>query len=102
LNGEYKTNEYSHDSLGVVEGYRDILKTTNDLAIAKLLYGRLRGEKLKIHYDCYCDSGMSLKKCSSGKHNWSYRDFRKIHKSVLGEDLKSHFMPHLKKEGLLK
>lgn len=101
INGRYKTMEHSHDSLGVIEGYRDILRTTNDLAIGKLIYGWLKGEKLKIRHMCYCESGISLKKCTDGRHNWSYRDFRKINKYVLEEDLKSHFMPYLKKAGLL-
>jgi hypothetical protein len=102
LNKKYKTSEHSHDSLGVIEGYRDILQTKNDLAIAQIIHGRLNRKKLKIHHNCYCGTSLTLKKCSNGKHNWCYREFRKIEKTVLEEDLEIHFMPHLKKEGLLK
>lgn len=96
LNGQYKTSEHSHNSLGVIEAYRDILNTKNDFAIAKLIYGRLKGEKLRIHQPCYCGSGLSLKKCSGGQHDKNYRQFRKIDKSILNEDLGVHFTPHLK------
>ena len=96
LNGKYKTDEYSHNGLGVIEGYRDILKTTNDMAIAYLIYHRVNGKKLKIHAPCYCGSKQALKKCCNGKHDKAYRLFRLIEKDVLAEDFLNFFKPYLR------
>lgn len=101
INGKYKSEEYSHGSEGVVEGYRDILQIDNDLKIAQLLARRIEGEKLKIQHQCYCGSGKSLKKCTSGLHDRCYRNFRIIDKNVLNSDLGSYLFPNLKIKGLI-
>ena len=87
LKGKYKTEEYSHDSMGIIEGYRDILQTNNDLNIARLMLQRIERDKLRIHNQCYCGSGQSLKKCNGGKHYYAYKDFRKIDIDLLKNDL---------------
>jgi hypothetical protein len=87
INGNYKTNEYSHNKLGIIEGYRDILQTNNDYNIAKVILHRIEGEKIKIHDICYCGSGQIIKKCNNGKHYNCYKDLRKIDIDVLQNDL---------------
>jgi len=99
---KYKTDEYSHDSSGVIEGYRDILQIDDDLKIAQIIVRRIEGEKLKIHYPCYCGSRLTMKKCFSGKHDLAYRNFKKIEKEVLYSDLENHFSPYLKAQGIIK
>lgn len=87
INGRYKTNEYAHDKTGVIEGYRDILQTNNDYLIARLIAGRMEGVKMRLHNKCYCGSGVSMKKCNNYLHYKCYKDFRKIDKNVLMNDL---------------
>ncbi len=98
---EIKTDEHSLNRMRVIEGYRDILMSKNDLQIAKLLYNRNNGVKLAIHDSCYCGSGIPMKKCSSGTHDKCYREFKKIDKIVLTEDLSISFIPYLKEKGLI-
>ncbi len=95
INKKYKTDEHSHGVLGIVEGYRDILKMNKDYLIAKLMYNRINGEKLKIHNNCYCGSGITLKKCTSGLHDKHYRLFKKIDKPLLEYDLYNYLAKHL-------
>jgi len=102
LNKKYKTDEYSHNGFGVIEGYRDILQTSNDLLIAQLMAKRIDGQKLKIQHLCYCGSGAKMKKCSSGKHDKCYREFKFISKVLLTHDLGKFFIPHLKLKGFIK
>ncbi|WP_075603785.1 hypothetical protein [Saccharicrinis aurantiacus] len=97
INGKYKTDEYAHDKSGVIEGYRDILQSNNDYLIAKLMAGRIEGTKLRLHNRCYCGSGLSLKKCNNSQHYKCYKDFRKIDKDVLMNDI-SIFMDFMKKQ----
>lgn len=99
---KYKTDEYSHDSSGVIEGYRDILQIDDDLKIAQIMVRRIEGEKLKIHHYCYCGSRAHMKKCTSGNHDKAYREFKKIEKEILYSDLQSHFSPYLKAKGIIK
>lgn len=101
INNEYKTDEYSHNSEGVIEGYRDILQINNDLKIAQVIARRIDGEKLRIQQQCYCGSGKSLKKCAYGLHDKCYRNLKKVEKEVLYIDLENHFLPHLKLNGFL-
>ncbi|WP_461632416.1 hypothetical protein [Labilibaculum euxinus] len=94
LNGKYRTAEYAHNSFGIVEGYRDILEINNDRLILRLILDRIKKTKLRIHDLCYCGSGISLKKCNSGKHCICYKNFRMIDKIILINDL-NHFAKHL-------
>ncbi len=87
INGKYKTDEYAHDKSGVIEGYKDILQTNNDYLIARLMAGRIEGVKMRLHDKCYCGSGISMKKCNNNLHYKCYKDFRKIDKDVLMNDL---------------
>lgn len=86
LNGRYKTDEYSHNQMGVIEGYRDILQLPNDYSILELISQRIKGNKLGMHSQCYCGSQLSLKKCKGGDHYKCYKDFRKIDKALLTKD----------------
>lgn len=87
LNGKYKTEEYSHFALGVVESYRDILQTSNDRMIAQLIAYQAQGNrKLRFHDACYCGSRSSFKHCSHGEHYKCYKDFRKIDNATLVND----------------
>lgn len=97
INGKYKTDEYAHDKIGVIEGYRDILQTNNDYLIARLIAGRIEGAKIRLHDKCYCGSGVSMKKCNNYMHYKCYKDFRKIDKDVLENDI-SIFMDFIKKQ----
>lgn len=87
INGHYNGEEYSHNKMGIIESYRDILQTNNDLHIAKLIYNRINHKKLKIHDPCYCGSGHSIKKCNHARHYTCYKNFRKIDLDVLQNDL---------------
>jgi len=95
INGRYKTDEYAHDKIGILEGYRDILQINNDYLIAKLIAGRIKGIKLRIQDLCYCESGLTMKKCNNSKHYRCYKDFRKINTEVLLNDI-TIFMELLK------
>lgn len=101
IKGKYKTDEYAHGMMGVVEGYRDILQLSDDMLVANLIYQKINGEKLRISDRCYCNSGASLKKCKGGLHDRCYRDFRKIEKGLLEYDFREHFFPFLKGTGQL-
>lgn len=96
INGRYKTDEYSHDKRGVIEGYRDILQTNSDYLIARIMAGRIEGTKLRLHDLCYCGSGLSMKKCNNYTHYKCYKDFRKVDIDVLRNDI-SIFMELMKK-----
>lgn len=87
INGRYKTDEYSHNKLGIVEAYRDILRTNNDYSIAQLILNRIEHNKLKMHDLCYCGSGQKMKKCNRCKHYTCYKNFCKIDIDVLQNDL---------------
>lgn len=97
INNRYKTDEYSHDKRGVIEGYRDILETNNDYLIARLIAGRIKGEKVRLHDKCYCESGLSMKKCNNYTHYKCYKNFRKIDKDVLMNDI-SIFIDLMRKQ----
>ncbi|MFW5803629.1 MAG: hypothetical protein ACOCWG_00190 [bacterium] len=87
INGKYNTEEYSHNRLGVVEAYRDILQTNNDKNIGRIILYHARGnKKLRLHDTCYCGSGLSFKQCNHGKHFECYKDFRKIEIATLQHD----------------
>ncbi len=96
LKGRYCTEEYSHDSLGVVESYRDILGIDDDILIAKAILDRISGIKLRGYQMCYCASGKNLKKCSNKTHYKNYKLLRMIDIEVLTRDLYTHFRKHLK------
>lgn len=87
INGKYKTEEYSHNGLGIVEAYGDILQTDNYRNIAQVILYHARGnKKLRLHDTCYCGSGQSFKRCHNGKHFECYKDFRKIENETLQND----------------
>ena len=102
LNKKYNTEEYSHTKFVVVEGYRDILRTSNDVFIAKLIYRRVMNEKMKIQHQCYCGSGKSMKRCENGLHDKCFKEFKKIDKNLLERDFAEHFVPILKKSEIIK
>lgn len=92
LNGHYANSTYSHGLNGTLEGYKDILclpEKTSELLIAEIIYNRLDGKVLTIRDKCYCNSGLKLKKCSNGKHDVAYRNFKLIGNEQLFTDLKS-------------
>lgn len=85
INKRYVHGEHSHGSVGIVEGYLDILGIENPLLIEDVINHRLLGFKLKIYDLCYCRSGKILKKCSN--HDSLYREFRLIDVAQLKIDL---------------
>lgn len=98
INKRYKTDEYAHGQLGIIQGYMDILKMDfnqiNDvLKCALLMEERINGKKMSVHDQCYCKGGMKLKNCKNGSHYSAYRDFRKIDIELLNIDLVKYFAP---------
>ncbi len=86
INKKYFKDEYSHGIVGIWEGYKDILDIENPFLILKLMKERLAGKNLTIRDNCYCGSGEKLKKCSKGKHDIKYRQFRFINFTTLEKD----------------
>lgn len=82
INAEYLQGEYSHGTMGVIEGYQDILGVKNPRIIQHVMGERLMGVKLKIRDFCYCGSGRRLKRC----HDAKYRQFRLIDLGTLTFD----------------
>lgn len=101
INALYKTDEYSHNKLGIVEGYRDILQTNNDYLIAQLMLNRIEHKRLRMSDKCYCGSGEKIKKCNDFKHYTCYKSFRKIDIDILKNDL-IIFIELFKSKGILK
>lgn len=87
IHNKYFSNEYSHGTLGVMESYKDILLINDNYKIVKVIYDRIQGDKIKIKDKCYCESGLSLKKCQNGKHEINYRKFKLIKVETLTNDL---------------
>jgi DNA invertase Pin-like site-specific DNA recombinase len=50
------------------------------------LRSRVIGNKLKIKDQCYCGSGLPLKKCKAGRHDQCYRNFKCIELDILVND----------------
>lgn len=97
IQGKYFNAEYSHGSLGIIEAYRDILKINNVYKIARAILDRTRNKNLGFKDECYCGSGDAFKKCSNGKHNRAYREFKLIDDKILKYDL-LQIIDYLKKE----
>lgn len=100
INNRYRTDEYAHGPIGIIQGYMDILKMDINqiddvLKCALLMDERINGKKLNVHDQCYCRSGMKLKNCRKGSHYSAYRDFRNIDVELLISDLKTYFEPLL-------
>lgn len=89
INERYFGDEHSHNQVdGIVEGYQDILGISDVLRIGTLIYSEVfKNSKLKIRDNCYCGSGLKMKHCNNGQHTLLYRNFRKIDKSLLKNDL---------------
>lgn len=87
INNKYFYDEYDHGSMGIVQSYQDILGVNDIKSIITLMLQRLQNKKLSIRDLCYCNSGQSLKKCSSGLHCKNYRLFRMIDKKLIHSDL---------------
>lgn len=102
IHREYYTEEYSHDGSGVIEGYKDILQINNPVLIAKILIKYCYKQKLRVRDDCYCGSGIKLKKCSRGLHDKCYRKLRMVSKEIVLHDLNNIFHPYLNKMGMLR
>ncbi|MDX1798287.1 MAG: hypothetical protein R3255_06530 [Candidatus Lokiarchaeia archaeon] len=102
LNRCYKEGEYSHGELGIIEGYQDILTLDNKFQIAMVLEDRIRGENLADSDNCFCGSGLSLRKCKKGLHRKSYNDFKLIDVELLSNDLYKRINPFLREVELYK
>ncbi|MBC5834482.1 hypothetical protein G6N05_07130 [Flavobacterium sp. F372] len=87
IHGKYFENEYSHGVLGIIESYKDILKINGEYSIAKIMLDRIENRNIKFKDNCYCGSNFTLKKCSNGKHDKAYREFKFINKETLTRDL---------------
>jgi hypothetical protein len=100
INKRYRTDEYAHGGIGIIQGYMDILKMDINqiddvLKCALLMDESINGKKLNVHDQCYCRSGMKLKNCKNGSHYSAYRDFRNIEVGLLNSDLRTYFEPIL-------
>ena len=61
-NGKMPFGEYAHGFEGIIQSYQDLLNSTSDIVVLKLLRilaeGNYRG-----HIPCPCDSGKKLRNC---------------------------------------
>lgn len=100
LNGHYNTDHYSHGREGILEGYKDLLEIKDFVQVAQVMYNRVVGVKLKTYHECYCGSGVKMKKCTGGTHDRAFRLFKLIDKSIVAHDLEKSVMPQV--EALLE
>lgn len=83
INGRYYGEEYSHNIRGILEGYQDILRIKETKLIFKVMAQRIGNQKLRPNDLCYCGSKRKMKRC----HQDEYRNFRKIERKLVIEDL---------------
>jgi len=102
LNKSYVSGEYSHDVIGILEAYAEILRI-NTLHVSKVTHFitqtiemRIEGKELSVSDSCYCGSGISFYKCSNGIHKRAYSDFKKIDLAILSFDLYKKINPFLR------
>jgi len=96
LNNKYFTDEYSHNTLGKIEGYKDILGIDNNVKILTVLHDRIKSNETKYQKQCYCGGTKTLRNCNKGKHYRNYNKFKLIDKNLLYSDLKE-ILNYLKK-----
>ncbi|NQY30394.1 MAG: hypothetical protein HRT69_13085 [Flavobacteriaceae bacterium] len=89
LNKHYYGDEYSHGKMGIIEGYKDILKIDDTITTAKAIIQATTNKSLKKHQNCYCGSGRRLRKCTNGKHINNFRKLLLVEKEVLESDLRN-------------
>ena len=87
INGYYYTKEYSHGPTGIIESYMDILGTSSVYSIAYMMVERINGKIIGSQELCYCNSKISMAKCSSGVHLKKYSDFQLVSILQLKRDL---------------
>lgn len=89
LNNHYYGEEYAHGTLGVIQGYIDILEVDSIELVVKAIYKASISNTVKIHQDCYCGSNRRLRKCNHRKHLKNLRLLYLVDKSILKSDLQS-------------
>ena len=64
--GKWPFDEWAHGTNGILDYYRWLLNTDNNVTVCRFLYilGKLH---LKKSWDCPCDSGKKIKKCCHAK-----------------------------------
>jgi hypothetical protein len=96
INKIYFTEEYSHNSKGILEGYRDILGLENDYRILTVIYDRLTNNEAKYQSKCYCGGNTPLRNCKGGKHFKNYNKLKLVEINTLGSDF-TNFVNYMKK-----
>lgn len=95
LNKKYKNGEYSHNTMGIIEGYQEILKLDKSWDVVPVL-NRLVDHELSKNDKCYCGSNISLKKCQKGVHKDCYRDFKLISNELVRYELNKKMNPFIR------
>lgn len=86
LYGCFINGERSHGSIGVIESYRDVLLTKNNIETLKLMYYIAQNE-YDGHATCPCGSGKYIRKCHGKKMLLIYN--HKILRDKLREDIEA-------------
>ena len=95
LNQKYFTDEYSHGTKGILEGYADVLEIKNNFKIVTILYDRLINNEAMYKSKCYCGGIKPLRNCSTGKHFKNYNNFKLIKRATISSDL-TNILEYLK------
>lgn len=93
LNKSYTTQEYSHDHMGVIEGYQDILGISSIKKVASILLSYIKGESFSFKDKCYCGSLKTFEHCNNGKHWKGFKLLKLIDKKLVREDFNLAFNP---------
>ncbi len=101
INKCYKEGEYSHGVPGVIDAYQEILRLDKKSSIVEPME-MLRSKDLGKNDPCYCNSGVTLKKCNNGLHLLGYRDFKLIDLEIIDDDLYKWIKPNLRELYLYK
>ncbi len=81
-NGEYANGEYKHGIEGIIQYYQELLnKNQVDEILCEI--NTITTNKFKRNAECYCGSGLKLKKC----HLNTVNELNKLSKERLSEDI---------------
>jgi len=83
INKCYKNGEYHHGIPGIIEGYKDILKISDNSLLVNLLIARSKKIKIEKNKVCFCGSKKKVKDC----HLHCYTDLFHIEDDVIKNDL---------------
>lgn len=85
INKHYLNGEFSHNTKGIFEGYKEILGLKDDYKTIRVMHDRLTANDSKFYKKCYCGSTKSIKSCSLG-HFKNYSKFKLIRIDTIGND----------------